>query len=85
MNSQDKNLKEMEELAMRFCSKIPNETNFNNNKTRKYFSGTHHHTFTKGTISSSDTIKMSYKTCRRSKYSLFGTEKSISKEDPNYL
>jgi hypothetical protein len=70
------NIKEMEELAMKFCSKLPNETNFNNNKTRKYFSGTHKHTLTKGSLCSSDTIRMSYKTCRRSKYSIFNSEKS---------
>ena len=76
MNSEDKYLKEIEELAMRFSTKLPNETNFNNNKTRKYFSGNHEHVVSKGTFSSSDTIKMSYKSCRKSKYSLFNSEKS---------
>jgi hypothetical protein len=78
MNKTDRNCQEIEELAVRFSSKLPNETNFNNNKTRKYFSGTHKHSLTKGSISSSDTVKMSYKSCRKSKYSLFGSEKSLS-------
>lgn len=78
MNKTDRNFQEIEELAVRFSSKLPNETNFNNNKTQKYFSGTHKHSLTKGSISSSDTVKMSYKSCRKSKYSLFGSEKSFS-------
>ena len=78
MNNIDRNCQEIEELALRFSSKLPNETNFNNNKTRKYFSGTHKHSLTKGSFESSDTVRMSYKSFRRSKYSLFGSEKSFS-------
>lgn len=64
---------QIEELAMRFASKSPNETTFNNNKSKKYFdskvSGRR-----KESLSSKDTVKMSYHSGRRSNLSIINSE-----------
>ena len=69
---------EIEELALRFANKFPNETNFNNNKSKRYFESKQN-TNSKGTLSSNDTIRMSYKSCRRSKCSIINSDKSYCK------
>lgn len=75
---QNKKNNEIEELAIRFASKFPNETNFNNNKSKRYFE-TKQNTNNINTLSSKDTIRMSYKSCRRSKCSIINSDKSHCK------
>jgi len=70
---------EIEDLAIRFATKLPNETNFNNNKTKKYFERNQNKSVKNGTLSSSETIKMSYKSYHRSTNSMLSSEKSHCK------
>lgn len=67
---------EIDELALRFATKLPKETNFNNNKTKKYFETIHNECVKNSSLSSSETVRMSYKSCRKSKYSILYSEKS---------
>ena len=69
---------EIEDLAKRFASKLPNETNFNNGKSRKYFESKLERN---STFSSNDTLKFAYNSIRRaSRASLHKSEKSIRKK-----
>jgi hypothetical protein len=63
---------QIEDLARRFSSKSPNETTFNNNKTKKYFDPKS--SFRKESISSKDTVKMSYHSGRKSNLSIINSE-----------
>ena len=73
LNGQEK--KKIEELAMRFASKVPKETTFNNIKSKKYFESKH--SFRKESLSSKDTLKMSYQSGRKSFYSVKNSENSF--------
>jgi len=67
--------KELESIALKFASKAPRETNFNNTRTNKYFGNKKDSKIMdneKGTLRSIATIKINY-----------GTLKSISSDIVN--
>lgn len=73
LDSHDK--KKIEELANRFASKVPKETTFNNNKSKKYFESKQQSP-RKESLSSKDTVKMSFRSGRKSNYSNINSEYS---------